>query len=105
MGWIKILFMFRQEWINLQFYAQAVSTTDFTCPNYSRDGTFRSNNVSNFVGDSGGWYHVPLSIFLERLQRENNAEIIERYREDELELTVQLNVAKKNSALEKGASP
>jgi len=61
--------------------------------------------VSNFVGDSGGWYHVPLSIFLERLQRENNAEIIERYREDELELTVQLNVAKKNSALEKGASP
>jgi hypothetical protein len=80
-------------------HAEAVSSHPFRAPNYPRGGVFITDNVSNFVGDSMGWYHLPVAIFLDGLTRENDAEVHERYKEDGLELITQLEKAREEIRL------
>ncbi|HTY44144.1 MAG TPA: hypothetical protein VMC80_02790 [Patescibacteria group bacterium] len=70
--------------------ADAISLKDFNYRNYSLESQplMRVNHVTNFIGDLNGYYHLPYEVLLETLQKENDAEVIERFKEDGLELTI-----------------
>ena len=59
-------------------HAEVVSLKEFNHIDYSREAMSLikgSMNVSNYVGDLNGYYHIPFDTFLEMLQKENDASI------------------------------